>query len=76
MQVHEGAVRRPLRYEAHRIFFFLEEVGRITIQSRSAKACVSFGTQDNFDFRLVQPVVGTLMLAPGGTDRWLTSRAL
>lgn len=37
---------------------------------------MSFGTQDNFDFRLVQPVVGTLMLAPGGTDRWLTSRAL
>jgi len=22
MQVHEGAVRRPLRYEAHRIPFF------------------------------------------------------
>ena len=26
MQVHDGAVRRPLRYEAHRIFFFLDEV--------------------------------------------------
>lgn len=37
---------------------------------------MSFGTQDNFDFRLVQLVVGTLMLAPGGTDRWLTFRAL
>jgi hypothetical protein len=26
MQVHDGAVRRPLRQEAHRIFFFLDEV--------------------------------------------------
>ena len=26
MQVHEGAVRRPLRYEAHCIFSFLDEV--------------------------------------------------